>query len=219
MSLHTSETTPKTAGKRFNWIAFFCLGAYYGGYGRVVFGTWINFVAYATFWLPMMLYCGFRANKDLKLAERNFHWGKAIGTLAASMVFISIALFVANKELREEAFGDPRVLLGEVSGVWHTENLDQQGTPMNFLIDLVTEDKRFEIRSATGVETILSCEAHVRDVSRFTGEVVADLIKYGETVESITLEKVENYDGEKGHIRMTFESSNETCDLYLMMGL
>jgi len=77
---------------KFNWIALlFNGGAYYAGYGSVKKGIIMSIIGFLPLTVILVnLYAGFKANQELPVKKKPFHWGKWFAVLVLHMAILSI---------------------------------------------------------------------------------------------------------------------------------
>jgi hypothetical protein len=100
-----TDFVPQEKPTGFNWMAFMAGGAYYSGYGNLRKGYII--CAMQVLLLPLilvtMLYCGFKANKELPVKQVKFSWlhyasGVAVSGATAGLLMLVLLMagFGAN---------------------------------------------------------------------------------------------------------------------------
>jgi len=87
---------------KFNIFAFIFNVSYYAGYGKVGKAILLGIIGIVPLllaiilkigglifliMLPVAIYMGFAANKELPIGEKPFHWGKAVGVGLLQFVF------------------------------------------------------------------------------------------------------------------------------------
>lgn len=83
------ENRMNTSG--FNWLAFFFNTAYYAGKGRATKGFVLALFAWLPiFMIPIAIYCGVKANKEIDSSE--FSWKHAIG-VGLFQLFVGMIMF------------------------------------------------------------------------------------------------------------------------------
>lgn len=76
----TTISTPAAPSGKFNPMAFLFNTSYYAGYGKIGKAMLLAVVGFIPLTLiPVAIYMGFRANKELPIGQIPFHWGKAVG--------------------------------------------------------------------------------------------------------------------------------------------
>ena len=88
------QCAPPSAGK-FNLMGLLFCTSYYAGYGKVGKGLVCAAIGFLPITLiPVAIYMGFNANKELPVGSTPFSWGKAIGVGVFQFIFSMIGVSV-----------------------------------------------------------------------------------------------------------------------------
>ena len=86
-----------TKTHNFSWIALLFNTSYYAGYGKMGKAIICGIIGFIPLTLiPVAIYLGFNANKELPVGDVPFNWGKAI-SMGVLQFFIAVTIVAAIK--------------------------------------------------------------------------------------------------------------------------
>jgi len=102
--------------KGFSWMGLLFGGAYYAGYGQLVKGIIMAVISFIPLTaIPVNIYAGLKARKQLPVGSQSFNWGAAVGVFIIPVVLGGAILFFTQGGSDTYAEADFR---SDASGYW-----------------------------------------------------------------------------------------------------
>lgn len=117
--------TQVEAKKGFSWMGLLFGGAYYAGYGQLVKGIIMAVISFIPLTaIPVNIYAGLKAKKQLPVGGQSFNWGAAVGVFLIPVVLGgAIMFFTQGGGGGTYAEADFR---SDASGYWMVESAGEE---------------------------------------------------------------------------------------------